>query len=86
MCKVNDEQEVNYDRILRCTFMYKQLMFKNKSFPFLLPAVKCIISIKSERCSAQLLNDVTITREKNKMQSKMENTVLHNARKMQDQK
>lgn len=71
MCKVNDEQEVNYVRIVRCTFMYKQFMFlKILSISLTRSEMYSKHYVRKMLCLAIYI--VIITREKSKIQSKME--------------
>lgn len=71
MCKVNDEQEVNYVRIVRCTFMYKQFMFwKILSISLTHSEMYSKHYVRKMLCLATYI--VIITRENRKFQSKME--------------
>lgn len=71
MCKVNDEQEVNCVRIVRCTFMYKQFMFlKILSISLTRSEMYSKRYVRKMLCLAIYI--VIITREKSKSQSKME--------------
>lgn len=68
MCKVNDEQEVNYVRIVRRTLMYKQFMFL--SISLIHSEMYSKHYIRKMLCLATYI--VIITREKSKIQSEME--------------